>query len=145
MAHPHNTAEAAARMNEPIIEEFRANRGKVGGRFADARMILLTTTGARSGQRRTTPMVYFPDGDRLLVVASNAGATRHPSWFHNVLANPDVTVETGEETYEATATPLDAGEREVAWARITSEVPGFTVYQERTDRTIPVVGLRRAG
>src|ERR1700694_5331988 len=90
--------------NRQLIEEFRANRGKSGGPFEGRPLLLLTTTGARSGQRRTTPMMYVPDGQRLLVIASNAGAPSHPAWYYNLVAHPQVSVEVGRETFDATAT-----------------------------------------
>src|SRR5579859_3153410 len=89
--------------NRGIIEEFRANGGKVGGMWEGRRLLLLTTTGAKSGQRRTTPLAYLPDGDRLLIFGSKAGMPTHPDWYHNLVAHPDVNVEVGAETYEATA------------------------------------------
>ncbi|TME01188.1 MAG: nitroreductase family deazaflavin-dependent oxidoreductase, partial [Chloroflexi bacterium] len=85
--------------NRQLIEDFRANRGKNGGPFAGRPLLLLTTTGAKSGQRRTTPMMFIPDGDRLLVIASNVGAPAHPDWYRNLVAHPDVTVEVGAETF----------------------------------------------
>src|SRR5438105_15275085 len=91
--------------NRKLIKEFRENRSKAGGQFAGRPLLLLTTTGAKSGQRRTTPMMYIaePGGDRLLVIASNTGAPAHPAWYHNLVAHPDVTVEVGTEIFDATA------------------------------------------
>ena len=89
--------------NRQMIEQFREDRAKGGSAFAGRRLLLLTTTGARSGQRRVSPMMYVPDGDRLLVIASNIGAPKHPDWYHNLVAHPGVTVEVGSETYDATA------------------------------------------
>src|SRR5687767_12005419 len=90
--------------NKGIVEEFRANAGKVGGMFAGAPMVLLTTTGAKSGQQRTTPLVYTTDGDRLVVIASKGGAPTHPDWYHNVVKNPTVGVEVGSDKFQARAT-----------------------------------------
>src|SRR5713101_6497128 len=104
--------------NRRVIEEFRADRGKPGGRFEGRPLLLLTTTGARSGQPRTTPMMYIPDGDRLLVIASNIGAPAHPGWYHNLAAHPQVTVEVGAETYDATAVVTEGSERHRLWTRI---------------------------
>ncbi|RST15173.1 nitroreductase family deazaflavin-dependent oxidoreductase [Streptomyces sp. WAC05374] len=127
--------------NQPVIEEFRANHGRVGGWFEGARLLLLTTTGARSGKPHTTPVGYLPDGDRVLVIASAAGAPKHPAWYHNLLANPRVTVESGVFTYEADATVLRGEERDRAFARAVESDPGWAEYQAKTDRVIPVVAL----
>jgi deazaflavin-dependent oxidoreductase (nitroreductase family) len=129
--------------NRRIIEEFRANGGKVVGRFAGADMVLLTTTGAKTGKRRTNPLVCFPDGDRVLVIASMAGAPTNPAWYHNLLANPEVTVEIGTETHEATAVPLEGEERDRIFDRVVEAAPGFGAYQAKTSRVIPVVALYR--
>src|SRR5689334_18048417 len=99
-------------INRRTIEEYRANRGNPDSPFKNRPLLLLTTTGAKSGQQRTTPMMYVRDGDRLLVIASNAGAPKHPDWYRNLLANPQVTVELGNETFEATATPLEGPARQ---------------------------------
>lgn len=129
--------------NQPVIEEFRANHGQVGGFFEGARLILLTTTGARTGTRHTTPLGYLPDVDgTILVIASAGGAPKHPDWYRNITANPRVTVESGAFTYDAEAVVLDGEEREQAFARAVESDPGWAEYQEKTDRTIPVVALR---
>lgn len=127
--------------NQQVIEEFRANRGRVGGPFEDARLLLLTTTGARTGARHTTPVGYLPDGDRVLVIASAGGVSRHPDWFHNVVANPRVTVEDGTFTYDAIATVLEGAERDRLFARAVEFDPGWGDYQAKTTRVIPVVAL----
>ncbi|KUM72257.1 nitroreductase/quinone reductase family protein [Streptomyces curacoi] len=128
--------------NQPIIDEFRANKGRVGGYFEGARLLLLTTTGARTGRPHTTPVGYLPDGDgRVLVIASAAGAPKHPAWFHNLVANPRVTVESGTFTYEAQAVVLTGEERDRAFARAVEGDPGWAAYQEKTERVIPVVAL----
>jgi deazaflavin-dependent oxidoreductase (nitroreductase family) len=129
--------------NRQTIEAFRANGGKVGGMWEGRPLLLLTTTGAKSGQRRTTPVMYLPDGDRLLVFASKAGAPTNPAWYHNLLAHPEVTVEVGTETYEANATPLTGGERDRLFARHAGLFPQFADYQAKTTRKIPVVALER--
>jgi len=132
--------------NRQVIEEFRANRGKVGGMWEGRPLLLLTTTGAKSGERRTTPTLYLRDGGRLLVFASKGGAPTHPAWYHNLLAHPDVTVEVGPETYEATATVLSGEERDQLYAKQAQLFPQFGEYQAKTTRTIPVIALeRRAG
>ncbi|GAA1583576.1 nitroreductase/quinone reductase family protein [Actinomadura kijaniata] len=127
--------------NQQVIEEFRANNGVVGGMFEGGRLLLLTTTGARTGRRHTAPVGYLPDGERVLVIASAGGAPRHPAWFHNLRAHPRVTVEAGAFTYEADAVVLDGAERDAAWARAVESDPGWAAYQEKTARTIPVVAL----
>ncbi|SPL97609.1 AclJ [[Actinomadura] parvosata subsp. kistnae] len=127
--------------NQQVIEEFRANGGKVGGMFEGAPLVLLTTVGARTGRRRTNPAVYLRDGERILVFASNAGAATHPAWYHNVLAEPRVTVELGTATFAARAVPLDGEERDRLYARQAALDPAFAAYQEQTERVIPVVAL----
>lgn len=129
--------------NKSIIEEFRANAGNVGGRFQGAPMVLLTTTGAKSGDRLTTPLVSLPDGDRLLVFASKGGAPKHPAWYHNLVANPTVTVEYGTETFEAEAKVITGEEHDRLYARQVAAFPGFGDYQKNTTRVIPVVALNR--
>jgi deazaflavin-dependent oxidoreductase (nitroreductase family) len=127
--------------NHQIIEEFRANEGKVGGQFAGAPLVLLTTTGARSGQPRTSPMMYLDDGGRRYVFASKAGAPTNPDWYHNLKANPEVTVEVGTDELRATAREVTGAERDRIYAHQAGLYPGFAEYQEKTDRTIPVVEL----
>ncbi|MET9427557.1 nitroreductase/quinone reductase family protein [Streptomyces sp. NPDC003036] len=128
--------------NQTVIDEFRAHHGRVGGMFEGARLLLLTTTGARSGKPHTTPVGYYPDGDgRVLVIASAGGAPRHPAWYHNLLANPRVTVESGAFTYEADATVLTGDARDRAFARAVEADSGWADYQAKTARVIPVVAL----
>ena len=127
--------------NRQIIEEFRANEGKVGGQFAGAPLVLLTTTGARSGQPRTSPMMYLDDDGRRYVFASKAGAPTNPDWYHNLKANPEVTVEVGTDELRATAREVTGSERDRLYAHQADLYPGFAEYQEKTDRTIPVVEL----
>jgi deazaflavin-dependent oxidoreductase (nitroreductase family) len=129
--------------NTAIIEEFRANGGKVGGRFAGGDLLLLTTRGARTGNAHTTPLAYIADGDRMVVTASAAGAPRNPAWFHNVRTNPTVTVEVGTDVVEAVASVPDTAERDALWAKVIAAMPGFADYQTQTDRVIPVVVLTR--
>jgi deazaflavin-dependent oxidoreductase (nitroreductase family) len=129
--------------NRQLIEEFRANRNKAGGPFDGRPLLLLTTTGAKSGQRRTTPMMYISDGDRLLVIASNAGALTHPDWYYNVAAHPEVTVEVGTETFDATAVVTEGAERHRLWTRIVELYPFFAEHQAKTTRQIPVIVLSR--
>jgi deazaflavin-dependent oxidoreductase (nitroreductase family) len=129
--------------NRAIIEEFRANGGKLGGNFEGAPMLLLHTTGARSGQPRVNPMMYLRDGDRLVVFASKAGAPTNPDWYHNLVAHPDASVEVGDETFDAHATVLIGAERDRLFAKQAQLFPGFKEYEERTTRVIPVVALTR--
>ncbi|MGW7491187.1 nitroreductase/quinone reductase family protein [Streptomyces sp. NPDC054786] len=128
--------------NRQIIEEFRANGGRVGGPFEGGRLLLLTTLGARSGAPHTTPLGYLPDGGgRVLVIASAAGAPKHPAWFHNLVVHPRVTVEAGVFTYEAQALVLEGAERDRAFARAAAADPGWSEYQAKTERVLPVVAL----
>ncbi|MET7332880.1 nitroreductase/quinone reductase family protein [Nonomuraea sp. NPDC005650] len=127
--------------NQQVIEEFRANGGKVGGMFEGAPLVLLTTTGAKTGRRRTNPAVYLRDGERVLVFASNAGGAANPAWYHNVLANPRVIVELGAERFAARAVPLEGEERDRLYARQAAIDPAFAAYQANTERVIPVVAL----
>ncbi|MFD5075459.1 nitroreductase/quinone reductase family protein [Streptomyces sp. NPDC058371] len=129
--------------NQQVIDEFRANGGRVGGYFEGARLLLLTTTGARTGTRHTTPVAYYPDGgDQVLVIASAGGAPQHPDWFHNLVADPRVTVENGVFTYEAEAVVLTGTKRDELFARAVEADPGWAEYQAKTERVIPVVALR---
>lgn len=129
--------------NDRVIAEFRANHGRVGGPFEGAPMLLLHTTGARSGAERVSPMMYRGDGERMLVFASYAGADEHPAWFHNLVAQPLVSAEVGDETLELLATPLEGAERDRLYAAQAAEYSGFARYQEQTSRVIPVVALTR--
>ncbi|WP_235834463.1 nitroreductase/quinone reductase family protein [Actinomadura logoneensis] len=130
-----------ADFQKQVIDEFRANHGRVGGMFEGARLVLLTTTGARTGRPHTTPVAFLADPDRLLVIASAGGADRHPAWFHNLAAEPRVTVETGPFTLEADAVVLQGDERDAVWARAVASDPGWAEYQRKTSRIIPVVAL----
>ncbi len=125
--------------NRTLIEEFRAAGRKLGERP----LLLLTTVGRQTGQLITTPMMYIPDGDRRLVVASNAGAAKTPDWYHNLVANPDVTVEADGEEYPATAVVPERAERDRLFARIVEQYPFFADHQAGVERTIPVVVLVR--
>lgn len=132
--------------NQKIIEEFRANEGRVGGPFEGAPMILVHHIGARSGTERVSPLVYFPEDDgSMLIVASKAGAPTNPDWYHNLKAHPKVDVEVGTETFPVRATELTADERGPVWERIVAERPGFGEYEAKAGgRTIPVFRLERA-
>jgi deazaflavin-dependent oxidoreductase (nitroreductase family) len=130
--------------NTQVIEEFRANAGKVGGPFEGAELVLMTTTGAKSGAERTNPVVFFRDGDRIYVIASAAGAPSHPAWYHNLIAHPELTVEIGTEKYRARAVPVDDdAERDRLYAHAVSLMPGFGEYEQKTSRRIPVLYLDR--
>ncbi len=131
----------AAAFNEQVIDEYRANGGELSGDFAGAPLLLLTTTGAKSGRSHTTPLMYSEDGDRLLIVASKAGAPEHPHWYHNVVANPRVRVEIGDRDVWAAAEVIDGEERDRLYASIAERMPDFAEYQKKTARTIPVVAL----
>jgi deazaflavin-dependent oxidoreductase (nitroreductase family) len=127
--------------NAKVIQEFRANGGRVGGQFAGAPLLLLTSTGARTGTQRVRPMMYLPEGDRLYVFASKAGAPTNPDWFRNLVANPRATVEVGTDTYDVDASVLQGEERDRVYAQQAAAYPGFAEYQAATDRVIPVVAL----
>jgi deazaflavin-dependent oxidoreductase (nitroreductase family) len=129
--------------NRRPIEEFRAHGGKVGGMWEGTPLLLLTTAGARSGEPRTTPMAYLPDGDRLIVWASNGGSPRNPDWYHNLLAHPHVTVEVGTETFDAVAVVTADAERDRLWARGVAVYPSLAEHQAKTTRQIPVIALSR--
>jgi deazaflavin-dependent oxidoreductase (nitroreductase family) len=129
--------------NDKVIAEFRANEGRVGGNFEGAPLLLLHSTGARSGQERVNPMMYQAVGDAFAVFASKSGADTNPDWFHNLKAHPDARIEVGTETLDVTARVLDAGEREPIWETQKARYPGFADYETRTDRVIPVVLLER--
>jgi deazaflavin-dependent oxidoreductase (nitroreductase family) len=129
--------------NRTIIEEFRANDGVVGGMFEGTTIVLLHTTGARSGTERTNPLVGVSENGRLFVFASHAGAATNPDWYHNLVANPHVTVEVRAEQYSATAKVLDRRERDEIYAQQAATSPALAEYQAKTTRVIPVVELVR--
>ena len=131
--------------NAKIIEEFRSNAGQVGGQFAGAPLLLLTTTGAKSGHEYTTPVMYLADDDRLVVFASKAGAPTNPDWYHNLVANGSAKVEVGTETFTVDAEVASRPERDRLYGIQAERYPGFAEYQEKTSRVIPVVILRRPG
>jgi deazaflavin-dependent oxidoreductase (nitroreductase family) len=128
--------------NKAIIEEFRANDGKLGGPFEGAPMLLLHTTGARSGKERVNPVMYRDlGGGALAVFASKAGAPDNPDWYHNLRANPEVTAEIGTETRRFRARIAEGEERERIWTKQKQDYPGFAEYEAKTSREIPVVVL----
>lgn len=129
--------------NQAIIEEFRANEGKVGGYFAGAPMLLLHTVGAKSGQPRISPLVYTSDGERMVIIASKGGAPTNPDWYYNLKANPLVEVERGVERFQARATVAEEPERTRLFDQMVAERPGFGDYQRKTTRVLPVIVLER--
>lgn len=129
--------------NQKIIDEFRANAGKVGGPFAGATLLLLHTTGAKSGQQRINPVAYVTDGDRLVIIASKGGAPTNPDWYYNLVANPLATVEVGTEKFSVQTTIAQEPERTRLYNQMVTVMPGFAEYQRKTTRTIPVVILTR--
>ena len=131
--------------NGRIIEEFRANAGKVGGMFEGIPLLLLHHTGAKSGRERINPVAYRRDGDRLVVFASKGGAPTHPDWYHNLVANPAATVEVGTDTVPVVARVAEGEERERLWSAQKRDVPGFADYESKTNRSIPVVVLGPTG
>jgi deazaflavin-dependent oxidoreductase (nitroreductase family) len=134
--------------NDKIISEFRENNGKVGGGFENMDIVLITTTGAKSGEKRTTPVAYFSFDDERTIVASKAGAPENPAWYHNLKKNPEFHVEVatpeGIDEYDAVARILPEPERTERYAKIGEASPGFAEYQTKTDRVIPLVVLDRA-
>jgi deazaflavin-dependent oxidoreductase (nitroreductase family) len=130
--------------NAKTIAEFRANAGKVGGPFEGAPLLLLHSTGARTGKERVNPMMYQAVGDNYAVFASKGGAPTNPDWYHNLLAHPDATIEVGTEIKRVRARVVDDDERESIWATQKQRYPGFADYETNTDRQIPVVILEPA-
>ena len=130
--------------NEQIVAEFRENEGRCGGMFEGNPMLLMTMTGARSGRRLTSPLTYHRHGDDYVVMASAGGHPSHPAWYHNIVANPQVTLEVGTESFGADAVVLEGDERAAAFAAMCEAMPRFGDYQEAVDREIPIVALRPA-
>jgi deazaflavin-dependent oxidoreductase (nitroreductase family) len=136
----------SAQMNEfnhKVIEEFRANEGQVGGQFKGMPIMLLTTTGAKTGKSFVKPLAYTKDGDRIVLIASFAGSPHHPAWFVNLSANPTVTVEIGADRYQARAIVTSGAERQRLFDAQAAKMPIFNDYQKKTSREIPVVALER--
>jgi deazaflavin-dependent oxidoreductase (nitroreductase family) len=129
--------------NKTIIDEFRANKGIVGGQFKGAPLLLLTTVGAKSGKSRINPLAYLVDKDRYVIVASFAGAPTNPPWYYNLKANPTVEVEVGAERFKARAVVLSEPERTTLYQKMVKVMPVFAEYQKKTTRKIPVIALRR--
>jgi deazaflavin-dependent oxidoreductase (nitroreductase family) len=139
----HEATAPPSQGQERVVTEFRARGGKVGGYHATMQLLLLTTTGARTGQRRAVPLTYLPDGDRYIVTAGNAGSDRHPAWYHNVAANPDVTIEVGSMAFEAVAVTAEGTEHQALCERFAAVYPQLVAYQAQTARQIPLVILTR--
>ena len=134
-------------INKGVIEDFRANDGKVGGQLAGMPVLLVTMTGAKSGRELCSPLVYSEDGDDVVIIASKAGAPEHPNWYHNLVANPEVTVEVGAEKFQATAELADGDERQRLYDAQAAEQPQFLQYAANaaeTGRVIPVFRLVRS-
>jgi deazaflavin-dependent oxidoreductase (nitroreductase family) len=127
--------------NRDLVEEFRANGGKVTGMFAESPLMVLTTTGARSGEPREHPLVYTTDGERIVVIASKGGAPTNPAWYHNLTVNPEVTVELPGRTFRARAVVTEGEERQRLYDAQAALMPGFADYQRNTSRQIPVIAL----
>jgi deazaflavin-dependent oxidoreductase (nitroreductase family) len=138
-------SETIKAFNKAIADEFRANDGKVGGQFEGANLLLLTTTGAKSGQPRVSPLAYFRIDDKLLILGSFAGADINPGWVHNLRANPAAHIEIGTESSDVTARELPTAERDELFSKITAAAPGFAEYQSKTTRVIPVFELGYVG
>jgi deazaflavin-dependent oxidoreductase (nitroreductase family) len=137
-------ADAVNEFNQALIDEYRATGGKVTGMFQDAPLLLLTMKGAKTGRERTTPLAYTEDDGRLVVIASKAGAPNNPAWYHNLVANPDATVELGTEKFPVRASVADDEERERLYRKQAERLPTFNDYEKKTTRKIPVIILERA-
>jgi deazaflavin-dependent oxidoreductase (nitroreductase family) len=129
--------------NKAIIEEFRANAGKVGGRFEGKTLLILHTVGAKSGHQHITPVAYVRDGDDYIIIASKGGAPTNPDWYHNLLAHPHVTVEVGTDRFPVVASISPEPERSRLYDKMVDMMPAFAEYRRRTSRVIPVIILRR--
>src|SRR5215207_6262556 len=129
--------------NQNIVDEFRANGGKVGGPFEGATLLLLTSTGAKSGQPRLAPLAYLTIDEKTIIIGSKAGAATNPDWVHNLRANPRAHVEVGTDAYDVTARELPSAERDEVFQKITAVAPGFGDYQSKTSRVIPLFELHK--
>jgi deazaflavin-dependent oxidoreductase (nitroreductase family) len=144
MSQPIPDPETIKAFNKTVTDEFRANDGKVGGQFEGANLLLLTTTGAKSGEPRVSPLAFFRVDGKLLILGSFAGSDVNPAWVHNLRANPSARVEIGNESSDMTARELPTAERDELFPKITAVAPGFAEYQARTTRIIPVFELQPA-
>jgi deazaflavin-dependent oxidoreductase (nitroreductase family) len=138
------SAEAMKEFNKNLVEEFRANGGKVGGQFAGADLLLLTSTGAKSGEPRLAPLAYFTVDDKMIIIGSKAGADTNPDWVHNLRANPGARIEVGTDAYDVTSRELPRDERDEIFDKVVAAAPGFGDYQSKTSRIIPLFELTRA-
>jgi len=144
MAQEFPDSDSIKAFNQTVADEFRANDGKVGGQFEGANLLLLTTTGAKSGQPRVSPLAHFQIDGKLIIIGSFAGADVNPGWVHNLRANPSAQVEIGNDASDVTARELPSAERDQLFAQITAAAPGFAEYQAKTTRVIPVFELQPA-
>jgi deazaflavin-dependent oxidoreductase (nitroreductase family) len=136
-------AETMKAFNKSIVDEFRANAGTVGGPFEGATLLLLTSTGAKSGQPRLAPLAYLTIDQKMIIIGSKAGADTNPDWVHNLRANPRAHIEVGTEAYDVTARELPADERDEMYPKVVALAPGFGDYQSKTSRIIPLFELQR--
>lgn len=142
----NGACDAADEFNAAVIEEFRANAGRVSGPLAGTLILLVHHIGARSGSERVVPLAYSPQGDgRFAIVATNGGSSTHPGWYHNLKANPRITIEVGTQTFTVLADELDDAARAALWPRLVAESPSVGEFQDRTTRKIPVFMLTRQG
>jgi deazaflavin-dependent oxidoreductase (nitroreductase family) len=137
-------AEAMKAFNNSIVDEFRTNGGKVGGPFEGATLLLLTSTGAKSGQPRLAPLAYLTIDGKMIIVGSKAGLDTNPDWVHNLRANPRAHIEVGTEAYDVVARELPRDERDDVFAKVVAAAPGFGEYQTKTSRVIPLFELQKA-
>jgi deazaflavin-dependent oxidoreductase (nitroreductase family) len=137
-------ADTMKAFNQNIVEEFRTNGGKVGGPFEGATLVLLTSTGAKSGQPRLAPLAYLTIDQKMIIIGSKAGADTNPDWVHNLRANPRARIEVGTDAYDVVARELPSAERDDVFAKVTALAPGFGDYQAKTSRVIPLFELLRA-
>jgi deazaflavin-dependent oxidoreductase (nitroreductase family) len=137
-------AEAMKAFNKNIVDEFRANGGKVGGPFEGATLLLLTSTGAKSGQPRLAPLAYLTIDGKMIIIGSKAGADTNPDWVHNLRANPRAQIEVGTEAYDVVSRELPPSERDEVLPKVAAAAPGFGDYQTKTSRVIPLFELQRA-
>jgi deazaflavin-dependent oxidoreductase (nitroreductase family) len=137
-------AETMKSFNQNIVDEFRANNGKVGGPFEGATLLLLTSTGAKSGAPRLAPLAYLTIDDKMIIIGSKAGADTNPDWVHNLRANSRAHIEVGTEAYDVIARELPREERDEMYPKVVALAPGFGDYQAKTDRVIPLFELQRA-
>jgi deazaflavin-dependent oxidoreductase (nitroreductase family) len=137
-------AETMKAFNKSIVDEFRSNGGKVGGPFEGATLLLLTSTGAKSGQPRMAPLAYLTVDGKMIIIGSKAGADTNPDWVHNLRANPSAHIEVGTDAYDVTARELPADERDATYPKVVALAPGFGEYQEKTSRVIPLFELQRS-